>query len=136
MKFEEVLEERHSIVRLEKMRCVLERIPAIWMPSLPEPGWDDLILALDKLLTDIDPDYVIYQAKEKFGTLRFYAQCNPEKDSKNLGHVLIGAFENASKYVCEYCGSTRKVFAVPGAWVKSLCPECAKDAGWVPNQKK
>jgi hypothetical protein len=36
-------------------------------------GWCDIIDQLDRDITEIDPDYSITQVKEKFGTLRFYA---------------------------------------------------------------
>lgn len=136
MKLEQVHEVRQSEERLEKMKPVLDRIPAVWGKYLPDPGWDNLILTLDKILADIDPEYEIYQVKEKFGTLRFYAQCNnPDQDQNNLGHILIGSFESVSKYVCESCGSTDKVYARTAGWVKTLCEQCAKDQGkWQPKK--
>lgn len=139
MKFKEVLEQRHSIVRLEKMRPILNRIPEVWGKSLPEPGWDDLLLKLDAFLVNIDPDYEIQQAKEKFGVLRFYAT-STKFDA--VTHMIIRSIEGSSKYICEYCGAVhgynkKKVYGRPFAWVKTLCDECAKDAGWQdPSQKK
>lgn len=132
MKLEEVLKVRDSAERLKKMKPVLDRISEGWGKWLPEPGWDDLLLALDAALSVKDPDYVIFQAKEKFGTLRFYAEVN----NPEVGQIIVNVFENASRYFCEYCGSTDKVFARPMAWVKTLCDECAKDAGWVLKEKK
>ena len=37
-----------------------------------DEGWYQLVVDCDKELSQIDPDYQIYQIKEKFGTLRYY----------------------------------------------------------------
>ncbi len=136
MKLEEVHEVRGSEERLAKMKPVLDRIPVQWGKYLPDPGWDDLLLTLDKVLADRNPDYVIHQAKEKFGVLRFYA--TDIDDETGLSQVIVDAFELMSKYICESCGAGKykdKVFARTGGWIKTLCEQCAKDQGkWQPKK--
>lgn len=46
---------------------MLDRIPDHWGKSLPDPGWDDLLLDLNERLAKLDPGYQIRQVKEKFG---------------------------------------------------------------------
>lgn len=61
------------MTRDEKMAPVLDRIPPIWGKSLGIPEeWDDIVLGLDAKLAELDPDYVVLQAKAKFGDLRYY----------------------------------------------------------------
>jgi hypothetical protein len=135
MKLEDVVVARKSEERLEKMKPVLDRIPAAWGKYLPDAGWDDLILTLDKLLAELDPEYEIFQAKEKFGVLRFYIK---HTDETGMARVLVNGFESMSKYICEYCGACKpedKVYARPVGWVKTLCEQCAKDNGvWQPKK--
>jgi hypothetical protein len=135
MKFQEVLELRGSDVRLERMKPLLDRMPDKWGTSLPEPGWDDLLLIMDKTIADLAPDYEIYQAKEKFGVLRLYLG-GPEvhKNLPPLVKVLVRGFEKMSEQVCEYCGAVHgyqgaKVYARPFGWVKTLCDTCCVDNG-------
>ena len=52
---------------------LLERIPDGWAPKVDcGPGWHPLLLELDRELAALEPRYIIYQMKEKFGGLRFY----------------------------------------------------------------
>lgn len=37
-----------------------------------DKGWFPIIKDIDQELTKVDPGYVIYQIKEKFGSLRYY----------------------------------------------------------------
>lgn len=112
--------------RTARMKPVLDRIPDHWGKWLPDAGWDDLLLNLDRALSAIDPDYVIFQAKEKFGTLRFYTM-TPEYvgDDKEpaLFRELVATAENQSAYICERCGAKGKTRS-DLAWIKTLCDDC------------
>lgn len=112
---------------MARMKPILDRIPAEWGKYLPMPGWDDLLLSLDRALAAIDPDYTILQAKEKFGVLRFYPQWSddllPEPKDRSLGYELIGNAEHQSAHICERCGSLGAT-ARPGGWIKTLCDTC------------
>lgn len=87
-------------------------------------GWNEIILRLHTDLMRIDPNYQLHQFKEKFGTLRFYASCTKESDSK-MFQDRIDQAEEESKQTCESCG-------LPGelrnnrSWLKTLCNDCDK----------
>jgi hypothetical protein len=107
------------------MRPELEDLARTMHPSFgasfPDQGWDKIIIDCHNKLKTIDPAYVIYQVKEKFGTLRFYFYSNSE--SKTDMAKCVEEAEELSAVTCELCGN-------PGSldreayWVKTLCPEC------------
>lgn len=52
---------------------VEDRIPSEWGKYLSiHPEWYSLVSTVDALISEVAPDYVIHQVKEKFGGLRFY----------------------------------------------------------------
>lgn len=81
------------------------------------PGWDQLLVTLDKQLAEIDPDYEILQAKVKSGELRFYTRNNVPNERATEWNALIIDAEQASKETCMACG---KVGTLHGVYV--LCP--------------
>src|SRR4030095_3349929 len=107
--------------RLAKMAPILDRIPEQWGKWIPHPGGDAWLLELDAKLAEMHPDYVLFQVKEKFGGLRFYAGVDlndsvEEKDPRF--NELIHEAEEKSYTICELCGQpgeTRKL-----AWVKTF----------------
>jgi len=116
--------ERGKPERLEKMKPVLDRIPPMWGDYLPEIGWDDLLLELDAKLAAIDPGYVVYQAKQKFGGLRYYtAHSEDFEGDQTTFSFLIAEAESRSATVCEICGgaATRR----SGSWIMVLCDDHA-----------
>lgn len=121
---DEVIAQRDAPERLEKMKPVLDRIPVEWGKYLPEIGWDDLLLELDAKLAEIDPDYIIHQAKQKFGELRVYASRSDGTFDRDSEFVkLIREASERSTRICEYCGKegqTRR-----GGWIVVLCDEHA-----------
>ena len=122
--YEDIIAQRDSPERLEKMKPVLDRIPDMWGKYLPEIGWDDLLLELDAKLSEIDPDYIIHQAKQKFGELRVYAVFSDGSFDRDSEFVeLIREAAEKSTRTCEYCGKeglTRR-----GGWIVVLCDEHA-----------
>lgn len=57
----------------EGLAAIKERIlPGYWRSIDCDRGWYPLLVALDKELAAIDPDYQVLQVKEKFGGLRYY----------------------------------------------------------------
>ena len=85
------------------------------------PGWKQLILDCDKEMSEIDPDYTIFQIKEKFGGLRYYV-----KGHQDLFEIK-SKYERLSYSTCEECGSTEHVLvgnSNTSYWVKSLCRDC------------
>lgn len=120
---------------MTRMKPILDRIPDHWGKYLPDAGWDQLLLNLDRTLSTIDPGYVICQAKEKFGTLRFYTEHSSEYDSflrddafQKLDEMfddLITTAEHQSQYLCERCGAVGAKTRDTG-WIKTLCDACFK----------
>ena len=131
--YEEILRNRNSPERRERMKPVLDRIPEHWGKSLPDPGWDDILLDLDRDLARLDPDYQIHQAKEKWGELRFYIQFSDRlisiegSETRDAGYQLINAAEEKSGTTCEACGAEGRRRS--GGWIKTLCDEHARDEG-------
>jgi hypothetical protein len=61
---------------------IVARIPPRFGPSLRcGPGWLALLDDLDRKLDALFPDYVVYQCKEKFGSLRYYTDIGEPPES-------------------------------------------------------
>lgn len=109
------------------LRKILDRIPDYWGKSVYiGPGWYELVLLLDSDLSKIDPDYTIQQVKEKFGTLRFYAQPSNERFDFPEFWGLIREAEDKSGTICEECGGVSSGPSAGGGkyWIRTLCEEC------------
>ncbi|MFK5121502.1 hypothetical protein ACI4DM_26485, partial [Klebsiella pneumoniae] len=69
-----------------------------------------MLESLHAKLQELDPDYQILQIKEKFGGLRYYAECTkPEKSEQFFN--LIHTVEAASYSICEVCGDSAAAIA-------------------------
>ena len=54
---------------------ILMRIPDNWGRRIScNKGWYPTLVATDRLLAELDPNYTVHQVKEKFGGLRYYYQ--------------------------------------------------------------
>lgn len=83
-------------------------------------GWRPLVLKLIEDLLATGWDGYVFQVKEKFGGLRFYASsCNEEC------RKLIDQAEHDSYHICEECGEPGKVYR--DGWWKTLCPKHAAE---------
>jgi hypothetical protein len=99
-------------------------------------GWDTLIDELEDHLHYLSPTYVTHQIKEKFGTLRYYADyvpCVEDKPhphlvetAKRMFHRLIDETERRSAFHCERCGDAG-VLRNQGSWHMTLCDQCAAE---------
>ena len=118
--------------RMEKMAPILDRIPERWGKYIPLPGWDKLLMDLDAKLSELDPDYIICQAKEKFGGLRFYTEKSDHfretgsAEDSDYFDDLIHETEEMSYRICEGCGSRGK--SRSGGWIKVLCDTHAEQS--------
>lgn len=110
-------------------------------------GWLLLLHQLDSKLQERWPDYTIMQIKEKFGTLRFYADPGlefPDFDDDGAGTAAhnewyennVGAFyavvcehEAKSAFICQSCGKDGKL-GTARYWWSTCCYTCAPE-GWV-----
>lgn len=59
----------------------------------------------------------ISDIKEKYGTLRFYAD-----NETDVMSTIISVAESMSHFICEVCGQPGKVR--DGGWVKTRCDKC------------
>ena len=125
MNREDLFAARNAPQRLERMQPLLDRIPDHWGKYLPDPGWDDLLLDLDGRLAEIDPSYTVLQAKEKFGTLRFYVSASdgaaPGSSDRMREQIMLA--EDKSAHICEVCGADGAKARHTG-WIKTLCDDC------------
>jgi len=108
---------------------LLARIPDGWGRWIScGPGWYPLITELGSKLRAIDPNYVVHQIKEKFGTLRFYAETGLEGEEWERFDALIDEAEARSAHVCERCESGYADLCVSGtalySHAKTLCRSC------------
>jgi hypothetical protein len=102
-------------------------------------GWEKLVTDLDKELVRLFPNYVINQAKEKFGGLRYYVglprenYTDEEYNKKwDEAYKLIDRAEATSYSICEACGflAARTRHNNHG-WLRTLCHDCALDQGYL-----
>jgi hypothetical protein len=70
-----------------------------------DPGWFPLVFELNRKLSKLDPAYTIFQIKEKFAGLRFYAYfSNIPPIVESICFDLISFAELKSNTICEICG--------------------------------
>ena len=82
---------------IERINPPFER--QIWVDA----GWDTILTDLHNEIVDFDPNYRIYQVKEKFGMLCFYmAPTRPEKYP--VIRDIIHKYEQQSLQTCELTG--------------------------------
>ena len=107
--------------------AVLARIHSPWADIIScGDGWLPIIITLDRELAKISDDYVIYQVKEKFGGLRFYAEAT--LSSEKFDQLIIEA-ESLAARTCEICGLPGEMRHTESPWYKTLCSNCAPVAG-------
>lgn len=91
------------------------------------PGWFSIIMDLHKDLVAIDPDYQIYQIKEKFGGLRFYFRASsPDLHASLMRYVNL--HEERSRDRCELTGKSGYLMKKQGRF-RTLSLEFLND-GW------
>ena len=95
-------------------------------------GWHQLVVDCDLELAAIDPNYKIYQIKEKFGTLRYYFQQsdgltsdqNSYSPTRLQMNKIVSTYESVSSYNCENCGIMgAQLRRDLGRW-QTLCDKC------------
>jgi len=107
----------------KKHKTQIENLETIC--SMPEKGWQDIVLRLHKKLTMLDPEYRIVQIKEKFGILRFYYETDIKYiASKQSMMRYVADAEKESGYICEKCGSPGVLVKDEFHWRQTLCDHC------------
>ena len=85
-------------------------------------GWNDVIASLVSDLFELGWDGQLFQAKEKFGGLRFYIAQGNEAIWERISRA-----ENESQSTCIECGEPAKVYY--DGWMLPLCEKHAKENG-------
>lgn len=89
-------------------------------------GWLGIIHTLHYRLMHFDPEYVVYQIKEKFASLRFYARVDTtemsDEDADKVANIIRDA-EHATNTTCEICGAPGTATEKSGWW-RTRCGEC------------
>jgi len=106
--------------------------------TYPEPyglecgaGWKDIVDRTHEKLKYIDPDYTIFQIKEKFGGLRYYFDTSLEYGSTphNIMNDIVSAAEFEASNTCEMCGTSGRIkeveLRVDHYWYYTYCKECS-----------
>lgn len=108
----------------------MDRIHPSYYPWVEcEAGWNDLILQLHDRLAEIDPDFVIFQVKQKFGGLRFYYEPSTGDHAKVAQMAaLTRDAERASYTICEKTGQPGTLKRRNG-WYQTLSDAIA-DETW------
>lgn len=92
-----------------------------------DDGWLSLLTDLHDELIKIDPNYTIYQVKEKFGGLCFYySPSNPTHDEAMRN--VVREYEQKSYLICEKTGQPGNL-KVKNNWLKTLSDSFI-DEGW------
>ena len=88
----------------ENLSPILDRIdPTFGRVIDCESGWWSLIERAHKELVAIDPDYRVYQIKEKFGTLRYYFAMSSPIFAEPM-NAVVNYYERCSASTCEVTG--------------------------------
>lgn len=119
------------------LETILRRIPDGWGRWIShDAGWYPIVVGVDERLSAIDPEYVVHQIKEKFGTLRYY--CAPSGEPSpavfDAFRAITGEAERASAITCERC-SEPGILHETRYLVKTLCASCAASLGYTLAQQ-
>jgi hypothetical protein len=116
----------------EALEQILRRIPDGWGRWIShDAGWYPIVTGLDERLAAIDPNYAVHQVKEKFGTLRYYAEPSGEPTPARWESFAgpIREAERESAVTCELCGAPG-VLHKSAHRLKTLCIACADAHGY------
>lgn len=100
----------------ENLKPILDRIDPTFGRFIDcDSGWWPLIEKAHQELLAIDPDYRIYQIKEKFGTLRFYFAMSNPMFSKQMNDI-VAYYERRSASTCEVTGQPGVLMSKDGRY--------------------
>ena len=118
---------RELLKKIEKLKKKI--VPEYWKSIDVDEGWYQLVIDCDKELTGVDPNYQIYQVKEKFGGLRYYTKPSNLDDKHTLMRIgdIITKYEDVASRTCSATGGPGVLMKSIGGWRKMLNPEYAAD---------
>lgn len=111
---------------------ILRRIPDGWGRWIShERGWYRLIIECDRRLSKVDPNYVVFRVREKFGSLGYYCAPSIEEtyEVRKQFQDAIFLAQRGSTNTCERCGRNGVLYQ-RNDWVKRLCEICGDDLGF------
>jgi hypothetical protein len=108
--------QTHNFIAMKESNLTIEQeaIKKRLIDRIAEPrgkyidcdkGWYKILEELNNKLAYLDPDYQIYQIKEKFGTLRVYYETTANDFIRSMMDDFIIAAEKQSAMLCEICGN-------------------------------
>jgi hypothetical protein len=118
----------------------MEDILLRFHPTFPatiscDEGWFPLIERLHRDIVKVDPDYKIYQIKEKFGGLRFYyAPSNPDF-SEQIDNLIRNA-ERISLLTCELTGKPGELMRQGKSGYFKTLHHSFCEQGWEPASQR
>lgn len=87
------------------------------------PGWDEILTRLADQIEVLDPDYVVFEVKSKFGGLRFLCGTRTADEYARAGVMaLVGDAAGEAERTCEFCGK-------PGVLRVRYVVACDADSG-------
>lgn len=109
---------------------IIDKIQPPWGKTIAcDDGWHQLVAKCHLELKAMDPNYEIFQIKEKFGTLRFYFLTRKNDYVELEMWKISQKYELASAEICEITGKPGKLMHKNGRY-KTLAEEYAQD-GWL-----
>lgn len=98
-----------------------------------DEGWHHLVAKCHLEMMEIDPNYKIYQIKEKFGGLRYYFDTKLDYMSEYRMFQITSKYELLSQETCEKTGKPGNLKYKQGLY-KTLSQDFEKE-GWVPAEE-
>jgi len=92
-----------------------------------DEGWYQIVVDCDKELTAIDPNYRIFQIKEKFGGLRYYFQPS-QSDTLEAMNEVVSKYEEMASRTCEATGMPGVLMKSSTGRVKTLSPDYVSES--------
>lgn len=112
-------------LKVETLKSKIE--PSYGQHISVDEGWHQIIVDCDAELTAIDPNYQVFQIKEKFGGLRYYM--SPSNDTtaqqRDVMHEVVSKYEKIAARTCEATGLPGVLMRSIGGWYKTLSPDYA-----------
>ena len=93
-----------------------------------DPGWHELVCKCHLELLAMDPNYEVFQVKEKFGSLRYYFGTKSTDLKEFMMWKVSEKYMFLSEKTCEITGKAGKLMFKQGLY-KTLAEEYEKD-GW------
>ncbi|WP_373198329.1 hypothetical protein [Mycobacterium marinum] len=112
---------------------ILHRIPQRWGHEINHgPGWYPIVAACHEQFVAVDPNYVVHQVKQKYGTLNYHCTSEAElaPEQWEAFDATIDRAARLSAVTCELCGGPGEM-CERNEWFKTLCVPCSEPLGYL-----